>query len=86
MASVVYTLSTITCIACVLMLLRSWKRGGSDLLLYSGLCFIGLAFNNALATIDVNTSLDLLDLSTVRLGISLLSVGILIFGLTWKSV
>lgn len=88
MATIVYILSSLTCVACALLLLRSWKRGGrmSKLLLTSGLCFVGLAVNNALATIDVNTANELLDLSTIRLAISLTSVGILIFGLTWESV
>jgi hypothetical protein len=88
MASIVYILSSLTCIACAALLLRSWKRGGrlSKLLLCSGLCFIGLAFNNAFATIDVNTANELLDLSTIRLVISATSVSVLIFGLTWESV
>lgn len=86
MASIVYTLSSITCLACAFMLLRSWKKGSSNLLLYSGLCFIGLALNNGLATIDVNTSRDLMDLSTIRLVVSLCSVGILVGGLSWESV
>ncbi|RYZ58043.1 MAG: hypothetical protein EOP07_08175 [Proteobacteria bacterium] len=88
MATIVYILSSLTCIACAVLLLRSWRRGGgsSKLLLCSGLCFAGLALNNGLATIDVNTANDMLDLSTIRLAISLTSVSILIFGLTWESV
>ncbi|MES2745685.1 MAG: DUF5985 family protein [Bdellovibrionota bacterium] len=85
MATVVYLLSTITCLACALLLLRSYKRGGSRLLLWSGICFLGLAVNNAFATIDVNTSRELLDLSTARLLVSLGSLSVLIFGLTWES-
>ena len=85
MASLVYFLSSITCVACATLLLRSFKRGGQRLLLWSGLCFIGLAINNALATLDVNTPTEILDLTTVRLVFSLVSIGILIFGLTWES-
>lgn len=85
MATVVYLLSFVTCLACAILLLRSYRKGGARLLLWSGLCFIGLAFNNALATIDVNTSSAVIDLSTVRLFISLISVSILLFGLTWEA-
>ena len=85
MATVVYFLSTIMCLACALLLLRSFKNGGNRLLLWSGICFIGLAVNNVIATIDVNTSRQLMDLSTVRLLISISSLSVLIFGLTWES-
>ena len=86
MASIVYALSTLTCIACAYLLLRSFKRTGTRLLLWSGLCFIGLALNNVLATIDVNTPTDLMDLSTIRVVVSTISISILIYGLTWESV
>jgi hypothetical protein len=86
MASIVYALSTLTCIACAYLLLRSFKRTGTRLLLWSGLCFIGLALNNILATIDVNTPTDLMDLSTLRVMVSIVSVSILIYGLTWESI
>lgn len=86
MAPIVYALSTMTCIACAYLLLRSFKKNGTRLLLWSGICFIGLAINNALATIDVNTPNDVLDLSLVRVTVAIISVSILIFGLTWESI
>lgn len=86
MASIVYALSTLTCVACAFLLLRSFKRNGTRLLLWSGICFIGLAMNNALATIDVNTPTELMDLSTIRVVVSIVSVSILIYGLTWESI
>jgi hypothetical protein len=55
-------------------------------LLWSGLCFIGLALNNALATLDVNTPSELMDLSTIRVVVSIVSVSILIYGLTWEAI
>jgi hypothetical protein len=86
MASIVYALSTLTCIACAFLLLRSFKRNGTRLLLWSGLCFIGMALNNALATLDVNTPSELMDLSTIRVVVSIISVSILIYGLAWEAV
>ena len=85
MASLVYILSALTCVACSFLLLRSFRRSGSRLLLWSGLCFAGLALNNALATLDVNTSRELMDLSNLRLLMSIGSVGILVYGLVWES-
>ncbi len=86
MATIVYALSTLTCIACAYLLLRSFKRNGTRLLLWSGLCFIGMALNNALATVDVNTAPEVLDLATVRVLVSLISLSTLVFGLTWESI
>jgi hypothetical protein len=86
MASIVYALSTTTCIACAFLLLRSYKRTGTRLLLWSGICFIGLAMNNALATLDVNTPSELMDLATLRVVVSIISLGILTYGLTWESI
>ena len=83
-ASTVYGLSALTSIACAILLLRSYRRGRNRLLLWSGICFIGLSLNNILATIDVNTASSILDLSTLRLAVSIMSVGVLIYGLTWE--
>lgn len=85
MATIVYVLSAILCFSCALLLMRSFKRGGNRLLLWSGICFVGLMLNNVLATIDVNTATDLVDLSTIRLLIGIMSVSILVYGLIWES-
>jgi len=86
MATIVYVLSVLICVACAYLLFRSWRLGGSRLLFWSGICFVFLAVNNALATIDVNTASELMDLSTARLSCALLSLSCLIFGLTWESI
>lgn len=85
MGNFVYSLSAITCIACAMLLLRSFKSSGARLLLWSGVCFLGLAVNNALAFLDVNTPSEIVDLSTVRLAVSVLSLVVLVYGLVWES-
>jgi hypothetical protein len=39
-----------------------------------------------LATLDVNTPTDIMDLSTIRVLVSIVSVSILIYGLTWEAI
>ena len=84
-ATCVYGLSSLMCLACTYLLLRSLGRGGHRLLLWSALCFVGLAVNNVLAVVDVNTPTAMVDLSIPRIVISIISVGILVYGLIWES-
>ena len=48
MIQLVYVLCALTSIACAVLLLRGYFRTRVRLLLWSGLCFVGLALNNAL--------------------------------------
>ena len=82
--TVVYALCALTSIACATLLLRAWTRSRVRLLLWSGLCFVGLALNNILLFIDVRV-LPRVDLSVVRTIPALIGAAILIFGLVWES-
>ena len=84
MASAVYILCSLTCAACATLLLRGHLRTGTRLLLWTSLCFMGLALENAVLFIDVVVVPDV-DLSPYRNGVSLLSLGLLLFGLVWES-
>jgi hypothetical protein len=53
MAGVVYILTTLISGACAWLLLRAHGRSGSRLLLWSGLCFVGLTADNALVFMDL---------------------------------
>ncbi|TAJ96979.1 MAG: hypothetical protein EPO39_19640, partial [Candidatus Manganitrophaceae bacterium] len=53
MAEIVYALSGITSLACAVLLLRSYARNQTRLLLWSSLCFFGLALNNFLLFTDL---------------------------------
>ena len=48
MIQLVYLLCALTSLACAVLLLRGYFRTRVRLLLWSGLCFVGLALNNAL--------------------------------------
>jgi hypothetical protein len=82
MPVIIYGLCTITALGCAWMLLRSYGRIRSRLLLWSGLCFVGLSLNNFLLVID--HSVPTINLSTVRLIPALIGMMLLIFGLIWE--
>lgn len=80
MAKVVYLLCAITAVACTWLLLRAYLRTRARLLLWSALCFGGLAANNVLLVLD-RLVLTTQDLSTWRLGIAIASILLLVTGL-----
>ena len=84
MAEAVYVLCAVTSSLCAVLLLRAYARTGTRLLLWSGLCFLGLALNNALLVVDLIIVPDT-DLSTWRLVPAVLGVALLLYGLIWES-
>ena len=84
MAEAVYLLCAVTSSLCAVLLLRAYARTGTRLLMWSGLCFLGLALNNALLVVDLIIVPDI-DLSTWRLGPAVLGVALLLYGLIWES-
>jgi uncharacterized protein DUF5985 len=83
MASIIYTLCALTALLCAVLLLQAYTRSHYSLLLWSGLCFVGLTANNALLVVDELLMPDV-DLSTWRLTVGLLSMLVLLYGLIWK--
>jgi len=83
MIHIVFILCALTSLACAVLLLRGYFRTKVRLLLWSGLCFVGLALNNALLVVDVNTPMT--DLSHWRTLPTLAGVMLLIYGLVWDS-
>ncbi len=84
MGEIVYTLCALTSALCALLLIRSFKRHGTALLLWSAVCFVGLAAGNVLLFVDKIVDLEH-DLSLLRAGISAVSMAILAIGLAWSS-
>jgi hypothetical protein len=84
MAEAVYVLCTCTSVLCAVLLLRGFRHGHSRLLLWSGLCFVGLACNNLLLFIDL-VAVPSVDLSAFRSVTALAAVSILVFGMVWES-
>jgi hypothetical protein len=80
----IYTLCTLTALAVAVLLLRGYLRARYRLLLWSGLCFVGLTLNNVLLVLDKLVFPDV-DLSTWRLGMGLVSVLLLVTGLVLES-
>ena len=54
------------------------------LLLWSGLCFLGLTVSNVLLFVDL-VVLPEVDLSTLRSLVTLISLVVLIYGLIWDA-
>jgi hypothetical protein len=59
MAISVYALCALTSLACAVQLLRVYRAERVKLLLWTALCFCGLATNNILMFVDVLLALDL---------------------------
>jgi hypothetical protein len=83
MAIVVYVLCALTSLACAVVLVRGYLRTRESLLLWAGLCFVGLAVNNALLFFDL-VVVPTIDLSTARAVVALGGVSVLVFGLVWR--
>lgn len=84
MAETVYLLCAATSLTAALLLLRFWRRTRTRLLLWSSLCFGGLAANNVLLLVDRFVIPDT-DLMLLRTGVALASVILLVGGLVWES-
>ena len=80
----VLLLCVATSLACAVLLLRGWRRTRHRLLLWSGLCFVGLATNNALLVIDERFTPSR-DLSLLRTLPALAGVALLLYGFIWDA-
>ena len=80
----VYVLCALTSFACAVLLLRGYQRSRQRLLLWSGLCFAGLALNNVLLVVDLRVAPET-DLSFVRTLPALAGVALLLYGFIWDA-
>jgi hypothetical protein len=85
MAETVYILCALTSIACAVMLFRGYARSRTRLLLWSSLCFVGLAANNVLLFVDKVLLPTEVDLQLVRSGTALIALTLLVYGLIWDA-
>jgi hypothetical protein len=79
----VYLLCALTSMACAALMGRSYRRSRQALLLWTGLCFGGLAVNSVLVIMD-EVIFTTTDLRTWRAGSAVLAVAVLLFGLIWR--
>jgi len=83
MVSAVYIFGAVVTFVCGVLLLRGYARSHAKLLLWSGLCFLGLAFSNGLVFVDL-IMLPQVDLYILRLLTAALAMMILLYGLVWE--
>ena len=83
MSAVIYSLCALTALLCAILLLRAYARTRTRLLFWSGLCFVGLTASNIVLVLD-RVVLPLVDLSTARLGVGLVALLLLIYGLVME--
>ena len=83
MALVIYSLCTLTCVACAVLLFRAYGQSRVKLLFWSGMCFVGLTASNVALIVDRVVYPDV-DLYGVRLATALAGLLLLIYGLIWE--
>jgi hypothetical protein len=83
-ASAVYLLCLLASLVCAGLLVRSYRRNRSRLLLWSAACFSLLALNNLLLVVDLLILPAAFDLLVVRNLASLAAVGTLLYGFIWE--
>jgi hypothetical protein len=84
LAAAIYALCAATSLTCAVLLLRSYSRAGLRLLLWSGLCFVGLTANNVMLVLD-RIVFPAVDLTTTRLAIAFVAYLLLLIGLVWEN-
>ena len=83
-ADIVYALCVLTSLACAVLLWRGYRRSRARLLMWSSLCFVGLALNNVLLIVDLRFLPDV-DLSIWRMLPALIGISLLVYGLVWDA-
>lgn len=79
MAELIYTLCFVTSLLCVGLLIRSYRASRTRLLLWSSICFAGLAVNNGLLLLDM--LVPSFDLAYARAVVAVIAMSVLIYGI-----
>lgn len=83
-ATVVYFLCFGTSVGCAWLLVRSYLRTRSALLLWTAICFVLLGLNNLLVVADLVFLPDSIDLRPARLAAAIAGLSILLYGFIWE--
>ena len=83
MAEPVYVLCMLTSLFCAFLLFRSYRTQHSQLLLWSTVCFVGLAISNALLVLDLIVLPDV-DLRLLRASVGFVASSALLGALVWE--
>ena len=80
-----YVMAVLTCLACTVLLGRSYMQTRIRLLLWSTLCFVGLTINNVLLFFDLVVFSTDIDLRSWRLAAALAGLVFLLYGFIWDA-
>jgi hypothetical protein len=83
--SAIYLLCAVTSLICLVLLARGYARTGVRLLLWSSICFVGLALNNLLLFIDLVVLPEEVSLVFWRQMTTLASLSVLLYGFIWEA-
>lgn len=84
MTPALYIGTCLTTLLCAILLLRAYANVRRRLLLWSGLCFVGLTVSNLLVIADL-VLFPKIDFYTYRLGSTAIAMALLLYGLIWES-
>lgn len=80
----VYIFGFLVTLACGVLLFRAWAAVRKRLLLWSAVCFCGLAISNLLVFFDLVVFPTQVDLYPARLITAAIAMLILMYGLIWE--
>lgn len=86
MSSVIFALCAIASIFVAFMLARAYFKRPSRILLWSAICFGGLALNNLILFYDLVLLPEEISYGVARNIVLSGSVGVLLYGLIWDTV
>jgi len=81
---ILYLMAVLTCLACTVLLGRSYMHTGVRLLLWGTLCFVGLSISNVLLFFDLIVFPTDVDLRLWRLSTALGGLMFLLHGFIWE--
>jgi hypothetical protein len=84
LATIVYVLCFATSAGCGWLLVRSYFRARTALLLWTAACFVLLAINSFLVIIDLVVLPIDIDLQIPRLLVTLVAIATLLYGFVWE--
>lgn len=85
LATLIYVVSFVSSAICAALLLRSYFRNRTRLLLWSGICFIFFALNSLSVILDFVLLPPDVDLGLVRVTTLLIGVLALLYAFIWET-
>ena len=84
LATIVYVLCFAASAGCGWLLVRSYFRARTALLLWTAACFVLLAVNSFLVVVDLVVLPTDIDLQIPRLVVTLIAIATLLYGFIWE--